>query len=529
MIFRNWVLQNFPFLEDDFDALTDYELFCKMLAYVKKFAKDNEDFSKRLSDLENYINNLNLQDEVNNKLDEMLQDGTLENLIGQYIELMTTYTYNNVNEMKSATNLVNGSFARTSGYYQYNDDGGAYYKIRQILNTDIIDNATIIALNNENLIAELISPNEIKPEIFGAYGDGINDDTNSFIKMFNYIISKQEYKIYQFSFAPKMILKNKYFIDNINIPNNMERFTVDGENKGCILNGGFVFNNTNGWQTKITNLTFKGCFNPLKFNYRNAEYGKIIIENCMFLSCTGICLDIARRSHQVFIQKNKFAGNEKTGRFEDVDFLYFKNNWVENTTLWNDNHYDIEQIAINEGTAYIEENVFIPGYANQTSDSLYWLKIERNANISGNRFSGENITIYPIFIDYREFEDFTINKLLYPIINISNNPFISGKTSIVLNKMCGILNIKNNSFTSSLPILKVIDDAIFNNLDFDKLTIDIQDNGGRNLNFKNGNWSSSTVPRVCPTSLNKFIKTNRYFAKNYNLNIIELSLKIKKN
>ena len=69
--FRNWVLQNFPFLEDDFDALTDYELFCKMMEYVKKFAKDNEDFNKRLTDLENYINNLDLQDEVNTKLDEM--------------------------------------------------------------------------------------------------------------------------------------------------------------------------------------------------------------------------------------------------------------------------------------------------------------------------------------------------------------------------------------------------------------------------------------------------------------------------
>lgn len=83
--FRNWVLQTFPFLEDDFDALTDYELFCKMMEYVKKFAKDNEDFNKRLTDLENYINNLDLQDEVNKKLDEMATDGTLDEIINQNI------------------------------------------------------------------------------------------------------------------------------------------------------------------------------------------------------------------------------------------------------------------------------------------------------------------------------------------------------------------------------------------------------------------------------------------------------------
>lgn len=36
MICKNAVLRNFPILEDDFDALTDYELFSKMTAYVKK-------------------------------------------------------------------------------------------------------------------------------------------------------------------------------------------------------------------------------------------------------------------------------------------------------------------------------------------------------------------------------------------------------------------------------------------------------------------------------------------------------------
>ena len=85
MIFRNWVLENFPFLEDDFDSLTDYGLFCKMMGYVKKFAKDNEDFNKRLTDLENYIKNLDLQEEVNNKLDEMVLDGTMAEIINQEI------------------------------------------------------------------------------------------------------------------------------------------------------------------------------------------------------------------------------------------------------------------------------------------------------------------------------------------------------------------------------------------------------------------------------------------------------------
>lgn len=164
MIFRNWVLQNFPFLEDDFDALTDYELFCKMVEYMKKsldeiksFQGQIDVFRKELDDFYHYFDNLDIQEEVNNKLDEMALDGTLENLIGQYIQLTTTYVYDNVATMKLATNLVNGSYARTSGFYNYNDGGGAYYKVRTVTNEDVIDEMLIIALSDDTLIAELVN------------------------------------------------------------------------------------------------------------------------------------------------------------------------------------------------------------------------------------------------------------------------------------------------------------------------------------------------------------------------------------
>ena len=185
MCFRDFVIQNFPFLEDDFDALTDYELFCKMVEYMRKALEDVDSyqtqltqFKARLDYYENYFNNLDLQEEVDNKLDEMAENGELTDIIAQYLGLAGVLVFNTVQDMKNATNLVNGSVAKTLGFYSIGDNGGSDYKIRTIINTDVIDESTIIALNDVTLIAELINSNEVYVEQFGAKGDGTTDDTD---------------------------------------------------------------------------------------------------------------------------------------------------------------------------------------------------------------------------------------------------------------------------------------------------------------------------------------------------------------
>lgn len=170
-MFRNWVFDNFPFMENDFDALTDYELFCKMMEYVKKQVEGNEELEKRIEDLENYVYNLDLQDEVNNKLDEMAEDGTLADIIAQYINLQSVLAFNTVTDLKVATNVLNGSIVRTLGYTTYNDGNGSYYKIRTITSSDVVDEINIIALNEPTLIAEKIThwtDNEIT-SFFNSY------------------------------------------------------------------------------------------------------------------------------------------------------------------------------------------------------------------------------------------------------------------------------------------------------------------------------------------------------------------------
>lgn len=126
--------------------------------------------------VDNYFENLDVQNEINNKLDEMAEDGTLQNIIGEFLKLNSLITFNNVENMKNSNNLIDGSFAQTLGFYNINDGGKSIYKIRKITNNDIVDNMSIIALNNENLVAELIFNTEINIKQLGAYDDGITDN-----------------------------------------------------------------------------------------------------------------------------------------------------------------------------------------------------------------------------------------------------------------------------------------------------------------------------------------------------------------
>ena len=50
--------------------------------------------------VDNYFDNLDVQQEINNKLDEMAQDGSLQVIIDQFLKINSILTFINVEEMK---------------------------------------------------------------------------------------------------------------------------------------------------------------------------------------------------------------------------------------------------------------------------------------------------------------------------------------------------------------------------------------------------------------------------------------------
>jgi hypothetical protein len=111
--FKWFVLENFPFIEADFDALTEWQLFCKIGKEINKIINSEntlglqvenltDSFIKLQNYVDNYFVNLDLQEEINTKLNEMATDGTLAEIINQ--EIFTDIN-NNISELK--TNLLN--------------------------------------------------------------------------------------------------------------------------------------------------------------------------------------------------------------------------------------------------------------------------------------------------------------------------------------------------------------------------------------------------------------------------------------
>ena len=306
--FKNFVLENFPFIEEDFDALTNYELLCHVVNYVKTMGNEFNDIIINVEALNNWFNNLDVQDEIDNKLDQMVEDGTLQEIVADYLNSKAVFGFDNVASMKESTNLINGSYAQTLGYYEKNDGGLALYKIREITNEDVVDEMTIIALSNENLIAELIIKDSINLKELGAYGDGDHDDTKTLNKALSYnnIIIPEGTYLCDFSgvlinektisgMGSKSIIKQR----NSNIPFikigqycNLKDFNIITNNSNetpVFILGTYnnAFDKCNNHY--IDNVNIIGDENSIGFDFNYLTNGGTggIIQNCNVAECKG--------------------------------------------------------------------------------------------------------------------------------------------------------------------------------------------------------------------------------------------------
>ena len=158
-IFTNYIYKSIPLAFDE--SMSYYETLCGLLSILKTQEEVINNNADLLAELElyvqNYFKNLDVQTEINNKLDAMAESGQLTDIIAQYLKLNGVLAFNTLNDLVNAENIANGSITKTLGKLNYNDGKGYYYKIRTITSNDVVDNDNIVALNISNtLIAEKI-------------------------------------------------------------------------------------------------------------------------------------------------------------------------------------------------------------------------------------------------------------------------------------------------------------------------------------------------------------------------------------
>lgn len=456
--FNLFCAQNFPLIEENFDALTTYQLLCKLNGYLNQIITDlnitednmntqNNNIKMLLNaynELQSYVNtyfdNLDVQEEINNKLDEMAASGVLEDILLHYTN--TVKIYNSTIEMiNDYNNLVNNQKVQTLGYYEENDGGGAFYLISNNKNNKFHQ----IALEN-GLFANLIINNVVYLKQFGAYGDNIHDDTLFVQQFFDFISFNSEYPN-----RLKGIINTGFYKITDNII--LSRCSVEGlssstfvcaSNCGLILknieNDNFVYetflknfgitgNNNNiglkiqnGSQIYLDTLTIFNCNIGLKIE--NTDISHIIrptIQNCN----TGLALSEVRSSS--FTNGNFFNNVKDIAFHGSGGGLNFDNNYFENSSnaiYFESNNEKIDYNLLNFTNNSFNSNTS-KGYANG-----YFLRIICNNSyrisltpliFKGNRFFQGTTTIrHPLLIDL-------LNNSSSPVINmiLEDNYFVN--------------------------------------------------------------------------------------------------------
>jgi hypothetical protein len=326
MTYEEQVLELMRFIRD--------EIIPKINENVLATSELQEKFKELVTYIDEYFENLDIQEEVNVKLDEMAESGQLAEIIAQYVNTQCLLVFNTLNDMKNATNIINGSLIKICGYNYAGDGGEAIFKAKVMTNDVILDNCIFVALNDNTLYAELINKNNLKFENFGAYGDGLHDDTIAIQKCIEFCESYDNYKIVceknkNYKISDTLLITKNLNIDlsnskiytltelpylikisNINRQGSIVNGNFDGLNitsaviyvdfcANYIFDKNYIYNVKNNcigleltssneqrnFEFKATNLTIIGDINEtnntgIKVDTNDAIFDNIVIERC---------------------------------------------------------------------------------------------------------------------------------------------------------------------------------------------------------------------------------------------------------
>lgn len=264
---------SFPFLEKTFDDIDEYAILARIQRAINEVITNNNILNGNFTELNNYVNdyfnNLDLSGEVGEKIQQMYDDGTLQEIINQYF-LNSPFCFDNIEAMKASTNLLKGSVAQTKGYYNIGDLGGAIYNITDVQPNNMYG---VITLNNGlYAILNTATPN---PKMFGAVDSNNTDQSTYLIEAINYCITNN---------IGTLKLLGKYFINNILSFSNINNLKICNgtiyvhEDDTLLANNFNIFSFANSNNIVIENINFIET-NPVQ-RTRKLRVGGLMFNNC---------------------------------------------------------------------------------------------------------------------------------------------------------------------------------------------------------------------------------------------------------
>ena len=129
--FKLWVLQNFPFIEEDFDALTNYEMMCKIVAKLNEVIditnEQTETFKylevefKKLKDyVDQYLVDIDDIKEQISQINTTLDDIAI--ILNTHQGEITSLNNKIDSEINRVINIINTNYNQLKDYVDYNDN-----------------------------------------------------------------------------------------------------------------------------------------------------------------------------------------------------------------------------------------------------------------------------------------------------------------------------------------------------------------------------------------------------------------------
>lgn len=407
--FRRCVLQNFPFIEEDFDALTDYELLCKVVQYLNMVidhqnAVDEkidglvEGFAELKSYVDNYFENLDVQEEINNKLEDMADKGELATIIAQFLALTPVFGFATISDMATAEYLADGCIARVLGNTTATDGDGAFYAIRTKTGADDPDGVNLVAIGDSlvavriqdaaiNEINERLDNIDIKRTII--IGDSYALDRRPSIQITGWAIPLQEmlgltgtdcYIIQDNGGGFTRSGSTGTFLEGLQSLSVTNKNTI----KRIIICGGL----NDSVNSKVTILEAISDFvDYCKVNYPNAE---------IYIGHIGNNNDTAQYDNQS--SRYRCMKNSMPAYKESIQFGCHYLNGVENVMLDYGNYYDVSHPnqTLCEGLAHAIYQALTTGAVSVEYPEIYGLPISYD-EVSGDNFNETTIGFSEVF------------------------------------------------------------------------------------------------------------------------------------